>query len=340
MNGCEDFLDLLDLFLDGELPPDQMLRVQEHLDACPACREYVDDALTLRAAFPSIEDTVVPEGFAGDVMERIRAGTPKPVVLHRRRWMSMAAALVACCAIVVLLRSGPVGMGGGMNDSAAMMERGEDAVAMEETEESAAYDDVMGQSAGDTPADSGKTDDTDGKASADMENASAFDVAEEKEKEAGKVFRNTSGTAPQPKSVPAEDLQEAQDDSDAGIPSALSEPASGYDNDASADLPGETALTAGSEEAAPAAPEEAEAPLMMMAPTPAPASAKADGPDLILSQEEAGDLLDGFTPTEDNGSERTYLLTQEEFAGLMEELDLEYVQTEQKDLMTVLVTVA
>ena len=123
MNGCEDFLELLDSFLDGELPPDQMLRVQAHLDACPACRDYVDGALTLRAAFPSVEDADVPEGFAENVMERVRASTLKPAALHRRRWMSAVAALAACCAIVILLRFGPVGMSGGLAENTARMQR-------------------------------------------------------------------------------------------------------------------------------------------------------------------------------------------------------------------------
>ena len=134
MNGCEDFLELLDSFLDGELPPDQMLRVQAHLDACPACRDYVDGALTLRAAFPSVEDTDVPEGFAENVMERVRASALKPAALHRRRWMSAVAALAACCAIVILLRFGPVGMSGGLAENTARMEDTAESAVCEDTE--------------------------------------------------------------------------------------------------------------------------------------------------------------------------------------------------------------
>ncbi len=133
MNGCEDFLELLDSFLDGELPPDQMLRVQAHLDACPACRDYVDGALTLRAAFPSVEDADVPEGFAENVMERVRASALKPAALHRRRWMSAVAALAACCAIVILLRFGPVGMSGGLAENTARMEDTAESAVCEDT---------------------------------------------------------------------------------------------------------------------------------------------------------------------------------------------------------------
>ena len=60
MKYCEDFAALLDPFVDGELTPDEMARVQAHLDECPACRAYVDDVLAIRAAFPDVEDTELP----------------------------------------------------------------------------------------------------------------------------------------------------------------------------------------------------------------------------------------------------------------------------------------
>ena len=55
MKYCEEYAALLDLFVDGELSLEEMLRVQEHLDTCPACRAYVDDALAMSAAFPDAE---------------------------------------------------------------------------------------------------------------------------------------------------------------------------------------------------------------------------------------------------------------------------------------------
>ena len=40
---------LLDAFVDGELTSEEMISVQSHLDECPECRAYVDDALAIRA---------------------------------------------------------------------------------------------------------------------------------------------------------------------------------------------------------------------------------------------------------------------------------------------------
>lgn len=117
MKYCEEYAALLDLFVDGELSPEDMARVGDHLAECPGCRTYVDDALAIRACFPSVEETFVPEGFAGGVMERIRkkSARDKKLVERRRRevrrWLGTAAALAACCAVVVLARTG--------NDAAA-----------------------------------------------------------------------------------------------------------------------------------------------------------------------------------------------------------------------------
>lgn len=343
MNGCEDFLELLDSFLDGELPPDQMLRVQSHLDACPACRDYVDGALTLRAAFPSVEDTDVPEGFAENVMERVRASALKPAALHRRRWMSAVAALAACCAIVILLRFGPVGMSGGLSENTARMEDTAESAVCEDTENVTEQDD-------------GEVDDLDAPAS--VESGASYNTDENEEKNAGQTSsQNTSGVEPQLRSAPAEDSQKIQDHSDAGIPSAMSEPAPDENSSEPEASPQETAPAAGLQETAPAAgPEESVGPLMAAVPAPASASAKTgeqvesfppetrdvglNDVDLILSQEEAGDLLDSFTLAEDNGSERTYLLTRDEFAGLLELLSIECDVQNDKELITVVVTAA
>lgn len=105
MKYCQEYAALLDPFVDGELPPEELERVREHLENCPGCRAYVDDAMTIRANFPDVEETVVPEDFAEGVMERIRASKHRPF----RRWIGTAAALAACCALVVLARTGTGG---------------------------------------------------------------------------------------------------------------------------------------------------------------------------------------------------------------------------------------
>lgn len=143
MKYCDDYAALLDLYVDGELSPGEMARVQAHLDVCPDCRAYVDDALAIRAAFPDVEDTPVPGGFAEGVMSAIQA-SPQPEAVpkkERRHWMRVLLPLAACCAIVVLLRNGIPSMGAktesAMDTSAAMTTA--DSAAADDADNSAVF---------------------------------------------------------------------------------------------------------------------------------------------------------------------------------------------------------
>lgn len=118
MKLCEEYAALLDLYVDGELSLEELEQVQTHLDVCPACRAYVDDALAISAAFPDPEETEVPDGFAESVMARIRAEAPPPAPRKQKKtpWVGVLASLVACCAIVLLQQNGP--LSGAANEAA------------------------------------------------------------------------------------------------------------------------------------------------------------------------------------------------------------------------------
>lgn len=113
MKYCDDYAALLDLYVDGELSPAEMADVQAHLDECPGCRAYVDDALAIRAAFPDSEDAEIPMDFTEGVMAAIRA-QPAP---KKRKLSHLLASLAACCAIVLLIRG--VGFGSSSKYEAA-----------------------------------------------------------------------------------------------------------------------------------------------------------------------------------------------------------------------------
>ena len=107
MKYCNDYAALLDLFVDGELTPAEMADIQAHLDTCPGCRAYVDDALAMRAAFPEVEDTVIPEGFADSVMAAVAASVPVKKPARKTPWLKVAMPLAACLALVIVLQNGP-----------------------------------------------------------------------------------------------------------------------------------------------------------------------------------------------------------------------------------------
>lgn len=145
---------LLDAFVDGQLTAEEMTEVQAHLAECPDCRAYVDDALTIRASFPTEEEPALPEGFAGRVMQAVaKAPQSRP---KKQPWGRLAAA-AACLALVILVQHGvETSSLSGSTDTAAY-------AADCETEESTAPRSAETPSAAaadscrpmDTPADSG-----------------------------------------------------------------------------------------------------------------------------------------------------------------------------------------
>lgn len=94
---------LLDAFVDGELTAVEMAEVQAHLAECPGCQAYVDDALAIRADFPTAESTELPADFTDHIMQAV-AKTPQSRP-KTQPWGKLAAA-AACLALIVLVQYG------------------------------------------------------------------------------------------------------------------------------------------------------------------------------------------------------------------------------------------
>ena len=106
---------LLDAFVDGELTSEEMISVQSHLDECPECRAYVDDALAIRASFPTEDDLPLPADFTENVMRSVaKAPQSRP---KRQPWGKLAAA-AACLAVIVLMQHGTLGSISGSSGNA------------------------------------------------------------------------------------------------------------------------------------------------------------------------------------------------------------------------------
>lgn len=152
---------LLDAFVDGELTSEEMIFVQSHLDECPECRAYVDDALAIRASFPTEDDAELPADFAETVMKAV-AETPQSRPKKRQPWGKLAAA-AACLAMIVLMQHGTLGsISGSSNTSAACDTAPMEAAAAESAPEerclTAAGGDNGSDSFADTNTESKKTD--------------------------------------------------------------------------------------------------------------------------------------------------------------------------------------
>ena len=154
MKYCEDCAALLDLYVDGELSPEDMDRVRAHLETCSGCRAYVDDALAIRAAFPDVEDTEAPTGFAESVMSAVQAAAqerPAAPQAKKRHWGRVLLPLAACCAIVILLH----GVTGSKNSPVEFATASSSATdtATTESESIAETEEAAAEAPAETPAD-------------------------------------------------------------------------------------------------------------------------------------------------------------------------------------------
>ena len=93
MTACPRPEDLY-LYLEGELGPYKARALEEHLEACAACREAMAERRLLHEAFTSLPPFEVPEGFAKSVMDSL----PEPEAA-RAGWL--APLLAATASLVV-----------------------------------------------------------------------------------------------------------------------------------------------------------------------------------------------------------------------------------------------
>lgn len=148
---------LLDAFVDGELTAAEMAEVQAHLAECPGCQAYVDDALAIRADFPTAESTELPADFTDHIMQAV-AKTPQSRP-KKQPWGKLAAA-AACLAVIVLVQYGAgLSSRNTSNEAAAYTA---DCAAAESTVERSADassgDDADSCQPMDSPDDSGESD--------------------------------------------------------------------------------------------------------------------------------------------------------------------------------------
>jgi anti-sigma factor (TIGR02949 family) len=97
---CEEALDLLEPYLDGDLPPEEADRVRRHLDACAACAAELALAARIQSELRALPQPDCPP----EVIERVRrAGRGEVVPFPSRdrapRWRIAAAAALVALAV-------------------------------------------------------------------------------------------------------------------------------------------------------------------------------------------------------------------------------------------------
>ena len=100
---CDIIQDLLPSYADGLTSPASSEAIEAHLAECPGCQAYVDDALAIRADFPTAESTELPADFTAHIMQAVaKTHQSRP---KTQPWGKLAAA-AACLAVIVLVQYG------------------------------------------------------------------------------------------------------------------------------------------------------------------------------------------------------------------------------------------
>ncbi|MET0412551.1 MAG: zf-HC2 domain-containing protein, partial [Polyangiaceae bacterium] len=78
---------VIETYLDGELPPERMLEVQTHVDACTVCAEIVELERSLRQTMRQVsyDEGLVSDAFRARIQDALRRVEPAPVVVRAER---------------------------------------------------------------------------------------------------------------------------------------------------------------------------------------------------------------------------------------------------------------
>jgi anti-sigma factor RsiW len=103
--NCEEFDHLLDPYLDRELDPGQLIRLEQHLSDCPVCRSLVQECLDFRSFFRSNAPVyTAPPRLRTSVLGTVRRERLKSeLAFLRRPWTYAAAVLFLGLAALTIL---------------------------------------------------------------------------------------------------------------------------------------------------------------------------------------------------------------------------------------------
>lgn len=288
MKTCEEYAALLDTYLDDECTDQERELVRQHLEHCPACTAYVKDCLAIRAAFPTLDDETVPETFAQSVLDALPA--KKAVPIRKHVWLRAAVSFAACLLLVLCIRTvlPRYGNDGMARDTLESTEGTTAEAALEDTDERSAdpapkdNDEVVsGTSA---PVNGSIEFGTGAAAQADGSSNSGDTFAREEESFGGSE-KSTEVVEEPEETEPTESVSGGTASSvQSALPKSESATEDLYTADANEYQPEYFA-------------------------------------ELYLTEEEAGNLLDGYAPFDSNAETTMYQLTRAQYEQLLTQLD-------------------
>jgi hypothetical protein len=103
---CEDVRERLDDYVDGLLPDDQSVQVEEHVVACTACRREVDALHALLEQTGALPRHILPERDLWSDIEAAATATSSAEFVRRARRFMAGRTLAFSAAAVLLIALG------------------------------------------------------------------------------------------------------------------------------------------------------------------------------------------------------------------------------------------
>jgi anti-sigma factor RsiW len=116
--NCKKALSRLHPYLDGELPPELMRQMEEHLDVCPSCRGQAERIRHLEGMLDKLSVPLLPAGFAARVMAEAHRKAPRvpekqsffPLGWHPLQWLFELSVPMRLAAGTMILLACLLGM--------------------------------------------------------------------------------------------------------------------------------------------------------------------------------------------------------------------------------------
>jgi hypothetical protein len=97
---CEDIIEYMHEFLDGDLPEEKVEILRDHLRQCDDCRRHFHELKKTIALVQSLSHIQAPAGFTSKVMSQLPREKKNIVV---KRWLSKHPFLVAAAVFILLM---------------------------------------------------------------------------------------------------------------------------------------------------------------------------------------------------------------------------------------------
>ena len=69
---CNELVELVTDYLEGELPPSDMERFEAHLEECEACATYIEQIRQSVAVVGTLREETLPQGAANALLAEFR----------------------------------------------------------------------------------------------------------------------------------------------------------------------------------------------------------------------------------------------------------------------------